>query len=74
MFMGFLCGIVSQNFDLGLIFIDAFKKLFKADLSTSEWLFKRLETISSNHSVDFVLSISEDEEELPEFIKKYVQQ
>ena len=48
MFMGFLCGIVSQNFDLGLVFVDAFKKLFKADLSTSEWLFERLETISKN--------------------------
>ena len=73
MFMGFLCGIVSQNFDLGLVFVDAFKKLFKADLSTSEWLFERLETISKNHSVDFVLSISEGEEELPAFIQKYVQ-
>ena len=27
MFMGLLCGIVAQNFDLGLICIDAFKKL-----------------------------------------------
>ena len=67
MFMGFLCGIVSQNFDLGLVFVDAFKKLFKADLSTSE-------TISKNHNVDFVLSISADVEELPAFIQKYVQQ
>ena len=66
MFMGFLCGIVSQNFDLGLV--------FKADLSTSEWLFERLETISKNHNVDFVLSISADVEELPAFIQKYVQQ
>jgi len=74
MFMGFLCGIVSQNFDLGLVFVDAFKKLFKAELSTSEWLFERLETISKNHNVDFVLSISADVEELPAFIQKYVQQ
>ena len=74
MFMGYLCGIVSQNFDLGLVFVDAFKKLFKADLSTSEWLFERLETISKNHNVDFVLSISADVEELPAFIQKYVQQ
>ena len=70
MFMGFLCGAVAQNFDVGLILIDAFKKLFKAELSTSEWLFKRLEAISEKHSVDFVLSISESVEDLPDFIAK----
>lgn len=72
MFMGFLCGAVAQNFDVGLIFIDAFKKLIHNDLSTSEWVFKRLETISEKHSVDFVISVSADLAELPDFIKKYV--
>ena len=42
MFMGFLCGVVAQNFDVGLIFIDAFKKLIHNELATSEWVFKRL--------------------------------
>ncbi|MDD3335320.1 MAG: twitching motility protein PilT [Eubacteriales bacterium] len=72
MFMGFLSGAVAQNFDVGLICIDAFKKLLKAELKTSEWMFKRLEVISEKHSVDFVLSISEDVAELPAFISKYV--
>ncbi|MCI5846361.1 MAG: twitching motility protein PilT [Candidatus Limiplasma sp.] len=72
MFTGFLCGLVAQNFDMGLICIDAFKKLIKNDLSTTEWFFKRLEAICEKHSVDFVLSISEDKDELPAFIKKYV--
>lgn len=72
MFMGFLCGAVAQNFDMGLILIDAFKKLIKCELGTTEWLFQRLEVISEKHGVDFVLSISEDPELLPDFIKKYV--
>ena len=72
MFMGFLCGVVAQNFDVGLIFIDAFKKLIHNELATSEWVFKRLETISSNHNVDFVISVSAGPEELPDFIKPYV--
>ena len=33
MFLGFLCGMLSQNFDVGVIFIDAFKKLVKTDLN-----------------------------------------
>lgn len=72
MFMGMLCGIVAQNFDVGLICIDAFKKLIKNELNTTEWFFQRLETISQKHDVNFALSISADEDELPEFIKKYV--
>ena len=72
MFMGFLCGVVAQNFDVGLIAIDAFKKLVKIDLSASSWLFERLENICEKHSVNFVLSISEDPAELPDFIGKYV--
>ena len=72
MFMGFLCGVVAQNFDVGQIYVDAFKKLIKADLSTTEWLFERLEAISQAHNVSFILSVSEDPELLPDFIKKYV--
>ena len=71
MFMGMLYGVVASNFDLGLICIDAFKKLIKSELSSTEWFFKRLEAISEKHSVDFAISVSADVEELPEFIKKY---
>lgn len=72
MFMGLLCGLVAQNFDLGLICIDAFKKLIKNELETTEWFFQRLETISEKHGVNFAISVSADVDELPEFIKKYV--
>ena len=71
MFMGLLCGVVAQNFDIGLICIDAFKKLIKTELDTTEWLFKRLEAISEKHSVDFAISVSADVDELPAFIQKY---
>ena len=71
MFMGFLAGAVAQNFDVGLILIDAFLKLVKCELSTTEWLFERLEGLSEKHGVDFILSISEDPEALPDFVKKY---
>ena len=71
MFMGFLAGAVAQHFDVGLILIDAFLKLVKCELSTTAWLFERLEGLSEKHSVDFILSISEDPEALPDFVKKY---
>ena len=72
MFIGFLTGMVAQNFDVGLILIDAFMKLIKLDLNETEPFFKRLEAISEKHNVDFVLSISEAPTELPAFIQKFV--
>ncbi len=72
MFMGFLAGAVAQNFDVGLILVDGFKKLIKCELDTTDWLFERLEALSEKHSVDFVLAVSEAPDQLPDFIKKYV--
>ena len=72
MFLGFLCGMLSQNFDVGVIFIDAFKKLLKADVNESGWFFERMEELCQKHEVDFVLSVSEDPANLPEFMKPYL--
>lgn len=72
MFLGFLCGMLAQNFDVGLIFIDAFLKLVKGDINETEWLFQRLEGLCQKHNVDFVLSVSEDADKLPEFMKGYL--
>ena len=70
-FYGFLCGLVAQNFDLKVVFVDAFKKLIKTDLKDTEWFFQHLDAASKAHQVDFVLSVSEDAENIPEFIKPY---
>ena len=72
MFLGFLCGMLSSNYDIGTIFIDAFKHLLKIDLKDSEWFFERLEELCQKHNVDFVLSVSEDPDNLPEFMAGYL--
>lgn len=71
MFLGFLSGMLAQNFDVSHIFIDAFLKLIKTDLKDTEDFFKRLEALSEQHSIHFVLSISGDDAEMPEFLRKY---
>ena len=54
------------------MFIDAFKKSVKTDLNSCKWFFERLEELCQKHNVDFVLSVSEDPENLPEFMKGYL--
>lgn len=71
MFMGFLCGLLSQNFDVSVVFIDAFLKLVNADIAELEPVFDTLVSLSEKYSLDFVLSISEDEAAAPAFMKKY---
>ena len=72
MFIGFLCGILSSNFDVGTIFIDAFLKLCRTELADSEPIIKVLAELGAKHNVDFVLSLSADPEEIPVFLRQYM--
>ena len=71
MFFGFLCGMLAQNFDISVIYVDAFLKLVKTDVENTEKFFARLDQLSEAHNVQFVLSVSCDDSVAPEFIKKY---
>ena len=72
MFLGFLGGMLASNYDISTIFIDAFLKLIKIDVTAADWFFTSLEQYGQKHDVTFVLSVSADPEALPEFCKGYV--
>ena len=71
-FLGFICGLISQDHDLEKIYLDSFLKIACTDDSDIEAVITKLETITSKFEVDFVISISKNAEELPEIAKKYV--
>ena len=65
---GFICGVISQDHDVEQIYIDSFSSLAdiqdsKADLDKA---FDQLDAISNAFNVNFVVSISNDKEELSE--------
>lgn len=71
-FYGLLGGMLAVNFDISLIFVDAFAKLINnTDWNELEDLFLRLEALSTQHNVNLVLSVSGDPAVLPEFITRY---
>ncbi|MEF9895955.1 MAG: hypothetical protein RR452_06265 [Clostridia bacterium] len=71
-FYGLLGGMLAANFDISLVFVDAFAKLINnTDWNELEDLFRRLEALSAQHKADLVLSVSGDPETLPEFITRY---
>lgn len=71
MFFGFLCGMLAQNFDISVIFVDAFLKLVKVEPEQTERFFARLDELGSKHNVAFVISVNVDDDLAPEFMKKY---
>ena len=72
MFVGFVCGMLSSNFDIGTVFIDAFLNLCHKELQDTEPVVSTLAGLSAKHDVNFVLSLSADPDELPEFLKQYL--
>ena len=72
-FVGFICGIISQDNDLEEMYLDSF--LTVADLKTSDEIAKaieKLDVISEKYNVRFVLSVSKNEEDLPACAKAKV--
>ena len=72
MFLGFLGGMLASNYDVGVIFVDAFIKLTHTELADAKPIIDTLEELGEKHRVKFVLSVSEDPALLPEFMKSYV--
>ena len=66
-FVGFVCGIISQDHDLEAIYLDSF--LTVAHLEEAEDLTQAVEdfkNLGEKYGIDFVLSVSKDREDLPE--------
>jgi len=71
-FVGFVSGIISQDHDLQQMYFDSFLKIACLAEADIESVIAKLEKISESKGVDFVISMSLDEEELPESVKKNI--
>lgn len=72
-FIGFICGIVSQDRDLEKMFLDSSLKIAcLGDDGDILPVVEKLEKVSESFGVDFVLSVSKDEQELPESLKSKI--
>ena len=69
----FIGGIVSQDRDLEKMFLDSFLKIAcLGDDGDILPVVEKLEKVSESFGVDFVLSVSKDEQELPESLKSKI--
>lgn len=71
-FMGFVCGIISQDHDLQQMYFDNFLKISCLEGQDITPIVEKLEKLSKKSDVDFILSVSMDISELPEILKDKV--
>ena len=71
-FLGFVCGICSQDYDLQEIYLDGFLKISGLEGQDISDALKQLNKISEQFKVNMILSVSMNEEDLPEFARSQV--
>lgn len=71
-FIGFLCGVISQDHDLEQVYLDSFLKLACLEGKDMEETYKALETIGEKYHITFFLGVSLDADELPACAKSSV--
>ena len=71
-FIGFVCGIISQDHDLEQMYLDSFLKLSALEGQDIAGAIDELDQIGKKYEVTFVLSVSQDADSLPENAKDKV--
>ena len=65
-FVGFICGIISQDHDLVQIYLDSFLRIANLEGADVTSTLQQLDDIGNAFKVSIIISISLDKEEIPE--------
>lgn len=68
-FLGFICGIISQDNDLEKVFLDSFLKVACIEPEQVEPVLQKLNSIAEQFHIDFVVSVSMGSDALPDSLK-----
>ncbi len=71
-FFGFLCGLISNNFDISNIYIDSIFKIVGTELDGLGKFFADIEGLAKKFNISFLFTISIDTKDAPDYVKKYV--
>ena len=71
-FIGFICGIISQDHDLEEMYLDSFLKIAKLEDADITDTLKQLEQISRTFGITFTISVSMDKEQIPEAFQESI--
>lgn len=69
-FYGFLCGMLSTNYDIDTIYIDGLFNIVNLDNEDAALLFFELEKLQKEYDLDIYMNVNE-ENNIPDCMKKY---
>jgi hypothetical protein len=72
--IGFVKGLIAGNHDIKTIYIDGAHRITKTEIDAMQPFYDELEIIAERYDVEFVLCVSKDLVDFPEFLKKYVKE
>lgn len=68
-FIGFIKGIIANDHDIEYIFIDGAARISNVNIDQMQSLF---EVLDKYQDINFLLTVSSDYDNLPQYIKNYV--
>ena len=71
-FYGFICGILSQNYDIAHIFVDSITKIVNDNMDEFAKFLDRVNTVADESNAEIQIILSMNPEKAPEGVKKYV--
>ncbi len=71
-FYGFLCGIISKDYDVDNIFIDGILNDLWREKEALELVLSKVEYLSEKFNIDFYINIGCEENNIPNCIRKYI--
>ncbi len=71
-FVGFIKGLIAGNHDINLIYIDGAHRICKKDISEMQSFYDEINEIATAHNIEFVVCVSCDLPDMPEYLKKYL--
>jgi len=71
-FFGFICGMISQNYDIQDIFIDGLNHITKQTAFELESFFDSLKLLGDKYEVDFHIILSGSKDDIPEYLNQFI--
>ncbi len=71
-FQGFVCGVIATDYDVELVYIDGLYKIAQSGMDNIEPIVERLDYLSEKFDVNFIMSVNQDVEDIPEGLRNRI--
>lgn len=70
--VSFIKGMLAANFDIEHVFIDGLSRLFDCNIIELGEVYQGLDKLNQEFGINFTITASGEIDEMPEFVKKYI--